>query len=559
MESSRQYFCHTCKKEFLKILNSTTSADDDESPCPTCGEYFLELIEDQQQLQSLKDLYKNEIQAQQQQTSATNSNANSNGTQEQQVEQNKAQRSGSHHSDDEFYDCLDEEQKATSNLRSSPQQVNGTPQEQKEETKQENASNHNSTNAQFSNHSSNNANPNPLPHVQATFTAPVTQTFTTHNGTATVTTQVNSFNINQFGQNQDWSNNLQNQINDILRNQGTQQVINQNGQNVNVQTAHGSAGDSQIHITNIETNQDFNFNIDGLPEDDGNEEWEDLEDDTQAQVQQINIDLNLENLDANDDQIQQLILDQLQQQIPLFGQNTGARPQPQQQQQHQFQQQQQNQQFQGFGGANNIFGNIFGGQGFGGPQMNQGPQSQTFTFNLNQPNGVGGLDILGGLGNLLGGLGGGNIEQNLLNQALQESLNQAMNQQQGIPTSKAFIQKLQVLHGTDLMQKKECQVCFEQFKDEDKFYKLPCKHLFHVDCILPWLDKHNTCPSCRHELPTDDLNYENRRRSSGNDPVTDFVRGNINPNNNNGGSGNGSANGSSETQNPSSFNSFYHS
>ena len=72
------------------------------------------------------------------------------------------------------------------------------------------------------------------------------------------------------------------------------------------------------------------------------------------------------------------------------------------------------------------------------------------------------------------------------------------------------------------MQKKECQVCFDQFKDEDKLYKLPCKHLFHTECILPWLDKHNTCPSCRHELPTDDLNYENRRFQN-NDPVTSFI------------------------------------
>ena len=93
------------------------------------------------------------------------------------------------------------------------------------------------------------------------------------------------------------------------------------------------------------------------------------------------------------------------------------------------------------------------------------------------------------------------------------------------------------MSGTDLLQKKDCQVCFEQFKDEDKFYKLPCKHLFHVDCILPWLEKHNTCPSCRHELPTDNLEHENNRRTP-QDPFFDFVHGNGNQqNNNNNGSG----------------------
>jgi len=50
--------------------------------------------------------------------------------------------------------------------------------------------------------------------------------------------------------------------------------------------------------------------------------------------------------------------------------------------------------------------------------------------------------------------------------------------------------------------KEECSVCVVGFKLEDEAYKLPCKHIFHNDCLLPWLKMNNTCPNCRHQLPT---------------------------------------------------------
>lgn len=56
MESAKQFFCHTCKKTFSKVILS----EDDEVTCNVCGEYFVEMIEDTQHLQTLKNIYTEE-------------------------------------------------------------------------------------------------------------------------------------------------------------------------------------------------------------------------------------------------------------------------------------------------------------------------------------------------------------------------------------------------------------------------------------------------------------------------------------------------------------------
>ncbi|XP_056273446.1 E3 ubiquitin-protein ligase RNF115 isoform X2 [Pseudoliparis swirei] len=46
----------------------------------------------------------------------------------------------------------------------------------------------------------------------------------------------------------------------------------------------------------------------------------------------------------------------------------------------------------------------------------------------------------------------------------------------------------------------QCPVCREEYSSGEPVRKLPCLHYFHSECIVPWLELHDTCPVCRKSL-----------------------------------------------------------
>eukprot|EP00252_Welwitschia_mirabilis_P011802 TRINITY_DN26239_c0_g1_i1.p1 TRINITY_DN26239_c0_g1~~TRINITY_DN26239_c0_g1_i1.p1 ORF type:complete len:212 (+),score=5.14 TRINITY_DN26239_c0_g1_i1:118-753(+) len=57
----------------------------------------------------------------------------------------------------------------------------------------------------------------------------------------------------------------------------------------------------------------------------------------------------------------------------------------------------------------------------------------------------------------------------------------------------------------------ECAICLEDLKAKDEVGRLPCQHVFHVDCITPWLKSHVMCPVCRLDLSDGDGQRQRQR------------------------------------------------
>eukprot|EP00529_Nitzschia_sp_RCC80_P021893 CAMPEP_0113462110 /NCGR_PEP_ID=MMETSP0014_2-20120614/11907_1 /TAXON_ID=2857 /ORGANISM="Nitzschia sp." /LENGTH=390 /DNA_ID=CAMNT_0000353931 /DNA_START=393 /DNA_END=1566 /DNA_ORIENTATION=- /assembly_acc=CAM_ASM_000159 len=72
----------------------------------------------------------------------------------------------------------------------------------------------------------------------------------------------------------------------------------------------------------------------------------------------------------------------------------------------------------------------------------------------------------------------------------------------------------------------ECSICAQPYHEKDVVCMLPCVggnrcssgggsgggHMYHSDCIMDWLERKCTCPTCRCEFPTDDPVFELQRR-----------------------------------------------
>jgi len=190
-------------------------------------------------------------------------------------------------------------------------------------------------------------------------------------------------------------------------------------------------------------------------------------------------------------------------------------PQPQQQQQ---QQQQQTQQRQGQDPVTHMFqqfSSVFGTPGQQGsanfvvfPSVSaQGNPFADISTMMNQffQADFGGLSMnnLFGLYGSPGDYAWGRNFEDLLNQFFH-----AGGRPGNPPAAEKAIQELTTMNVTQdqVDEKLDCSICKDEFSLDETVTQLPCRHVFHNDCVVRWLKMHNQCPVCRFELPTDDPN-----------------------------------------------------
>ncbi|XP_063234618.1 E3 ubiquitin-protein ligase RNF126-A-like isoform X2 [Bacillus rossius redtenbacheri] len=96
-------------------------------------------------------------------------------------------------------------------------------------------------------------------------------------------------------------------------------------------------------------------------------------------------------------------------------------------------------------------------------------------------------------------------------EGLDAIVTQLLNQMDGTgppPLARDKIEEIPVVVITEDQVGKslQCSVCWDDFTLGEFVRKLKCEHIYHENCIVPWLQLHGTCPICRKSLNDEEQN-----------------------------------------------------
>ena len=107
----------------------------------------------------------------------------------------------------------------------------------------------------------------------------------------------------------------------------------------------------------------------------------------------------------------------------------------------------------------------------------------------------------------------GNLGDYVWGDGLDALVTQLMNNMEGTGPPPLENEKLLKLPDITIQQKHvdeklQCAVCWDDFHLNENVKILQCDHMYHPDCIIPWLKLHGTCPICRKDLNEDEKEGE---------------------------------------------------
>lgn len=59
---------------------------------------------------------------------------------------------------------------------------------------------------------------------------------------------------------------------------------------------------------------------------------------------------------------------------------------------------------------------------------------------------------------------------------------------------------LEKVDDQDQEEGKKCAICLEEFVAREMVMVTPCNHMFHEECIVPWVKSRGQCPVCRFTM-----------------------------------------------------------
>lgn len=99
---------------------------------------------------------------------------------------------------------------------------------------------------------------------------------------------------------------------------------------------------------------------------------------------------------------------------------------------------------------------------------------------------------------------------------LLDQLIEFLDSSESLPATKSSIEALKEVKVDDFGTEatiEQCTICLEKLSFElnenhddhhhhEGVVSMPCSHVFHMDCIVQWLEINHKCPLCRYAMPT---------------------------------------------------------